>query len=246
MTLFDQSKGAIRLLVVEKPGVKYLDKGSRGGVDANALEFKKEHTLQRWAEAVSAALRSCKGIEGIDRKRVLVAGHSEGALVACTVAAANPEVTHVASLAGGGVSQLYDLIALARKGVFAAGVSPDPEKRVAYLVQEWGKVLQDPDSWEKLFLGHPYRRWSSFLSTSPIEQLSTFGGKVYIAQGTDDSAVDVSSADALYSQLLSRGKTVTYDRIPGANHGFSQAEDKTMQGWPAAMKRLLDWFLQSK
>lgn len=246
MTLYDQAKGAIRLLVVEKPGVKFLDKGSRGGVAEDATEFKKEHTLERWAEAVSAALKASKGIEGIDRKRILVAGHSEGGLVACTVAATNPDVTHVGSMAGGGVTQLYDLITLARKGAFGSGSSTDPESVVRYIVEEWRKVLKEPDSWEKSFLGHPYRRWTSFLATSPIEQLSKFRGKIYVAQGTNDSAVDVSSADCLYADLLSKGKDVTYDRIADADHGFSKSGGNPGEGWTMAMKRLVDWFLGTK
>jgi dienelactone hydrolase len=242
MTLYDVSKGAARLLVVEKPGVKYLDKGDRGGATDASPEFKKEHTLERWAEAVGAALKASKRISGIDRKRILVAGHSEGGLVACKVAADNPEVTHAATLAGGGVTQLYDLMALLRKGVFGGSISNDPEKRVAYLVDEWKKVQADPMSDEKLFFGHPYRRWTTFLASSPIEELSNFKGKIYIAQGDADTAVDVSSADALYAQLLSRGKDVTYERLPGKDHGFSTS-DQPGKGWGDQMLKLLDWFV---
>jgi predicted esterase len=241
MNLYDESHGALRLLIVEKPGVKFLDQGGHGSAENASAEFKQEHTLDRWAEAVSAALRASHKIDGIDRTRILVAGHSEGGLVACRVAAQNPEVSHVATLAGGGVTQLYDLVSLARRGVFAQGVSDDPEKRVEYLLSEWKKVLADPDASDKLFLGHPYRRWSSFLSSSPIEELASFQGKIFIAQGVDDGAVDVSSADALYAQLIARGKDVTYDRLAGCDHVFSTSEEKHGEGWPREMKRLCEW-----
>jgi predicted esterase len=243
-SVFDAAEKKVRLLIVEKPGVDYLDPGSRGSASTASEKFKKEHTLERWSEAVTAALKASTKIEGLDRSRILVMGHSEGGLVACKVAADNSEVTHCATLAGGGVTQPYDLIQLARKGVFAARISEDPEKRAEYLVSEWRKVLAEPDAWDKDYLGHPYRRWSSFLATSPIEELAKFRGKIFIGQGTDDQAVDVSSADALYSQLISRGKDVRYDRVADADHGFTVKGQTPGEGWRAHMKRVLDWFLK--
>lgn len=244
MTLYDEAKGAIRLLIVEKPGVRFLDRGEQGGAEKASADFREQHTLERWSEAVDASLRAALRLPGIDRKHVLVVGHSEGGLVACRVAAHNRAVTHVASLAGGGVTQLYDLIALARRGAFLQNLSDDPEKRVAYLTEEWKKVLADPHSAEKSFLGHPYRRWTSFLADSPIEELAQFKGTVYIAQGTADAAVDPSSADALDADLLRRGKDVTYDRVPNADHVFSTPDDKRGEGWTREMDRLLAWFLR--
>ncbi len=242
-TIYDQAKGAIRLLIVEKPGVRYLEAGEQGGATKSSVEFRKEHTLSRWSEAVSASLKAGLKLPGMDRSRVLVVGHSEGGLVACYVAVRNRSVTHVATLAGGGPAQLYDLIALARKGVFSRGQS-DPENSVDYLVSEWKKVLAEPESTDKLFLGHPYRRWSSFLSTSPMEELSKFKGQIYIGQGLEDTNVEPSSSDVLYAQLLARGKQVTYDRLSGLTHIFSTKDDLKNSGWPIEMKRVLDWFLK--
>lgn len=238
--LHDLAKGKIRLIMVEKPGVKFLDKGA-GGIDPANAEFKKEHTLDRWSEACGASLRAARRIEGVNPNKIMVVGHSEGGLVACRVAAQHPFVTHVATLAGGGVTQLYDLMTLVRKGVFAGSVSDDPEKRIAWFTAEWKKVLEDPDSADKLFLGHPNRRWSSFLSTSPVEELAKYNGKIYIAQGVEDSAVDISSADALHAQLLSRGKDVTYDRVKDGDHMFGKKDDRGA-GWTSALTRLLAWF----
>lgn len=240
-SLYDAAKGAIRLVIVEKPGVKFLDSPAGGVTQATSRQFREEHTLERWSEAVSAALRAARGLPKVDRKRILVVGHSEGGLVAARVARTNRGVTHVAVLAGGGASQLASLLNLVRKGTFGAGIDPDPEKRVAYLQTEWRKVLADPNSTDKLFLGHPYRRWSSFLVTSPMEELAAYRGKVYIGQGTEDAAVDVESADVLYGQLLAKGRDVTYDRVPGVDHSFGSPTDRT--GWVTQMGRILRWFL---
>src|SRR4029077_12477856 len=109
--------------------------------------------------------------EYVDWTRTLVVGHSEGVIVAAHVAATNPLVSHVAVLSGGGPTQLFDLIALALQAQ-PADRSPDDAKHRAEAIRGgWPRVLADPDSADKLWLGHPHRRWSSFLKNSTVEGL---------------------------------------------------------------------------
>jgi dienelactone hydrolase len=233
-----------RVLIVEKPGVKFLDEARTDEEQSGSAEFRQEHTLERWAEAVEAAIRAAGQLQDVRPGKVLVIGHSEGGLVACRVARDLPDlVTHVASLAGGGPSQLFDLITLARKGNFFRSVSDDPEARVGHVLEKWQDIQSNPDSTEKLFFGFAYRRWSSFLSSSPIEELNHVKSKIYLAQGADDNAVDPASCDALFAHLRSKGKDVIYDRIVGANHSFRLKDQPKVDGWQQQMERILNWFL---
>src|SRR5262245_5915343 len=55
--LLAELKGRARVLVVEKPGVKFCDAPPRPGSAQGASdEFLKEHTLPRWAAANVAAI----------------------------------------------------------------------------------------------------------------------------------------------------------------------------------------------
>src|SRR5262249_54419891 len=144
--------------VVEKPGVKFLDGPARpGSAEGASEEFLKEHTLARWAEANAAALRAAWTLPGIDATRTLVMGHSEGGIVAARVAAELPQITHVASLAGGGPTQLFDL-AETRGQPRADDKLGDAERRVQEVYEEWAKVQKDAESISKFWMGHPYRR----------------------------------------------------------------------------------------
>lgn len=242
----DGCKGRARFLVVEKPGVQYLNDPKHPGDAREASEeFRKQHTLGNWSEAVHAAIGSAAKLPGVDTSRMLVCGHSEGGLVACRVAAMDPRVTHVASLAGGGVTQLYDLMQLARRGFFCGDEGKAPEVCVQELLDSWKEVLADPESAEKMFLGHPYRRWTSFLASSPVEELGKTKARVFIAQGTADNAVDVSSFDLLQAQLLSRGRDVTAKRVDGADHSFNRtgADGKRIDGWTEIWSEVLGWYL---
>lgn len=127
-TLVDVTRGKARVLIVEKPGVAFLEQTENCG---QASEFNREHTLERWAEAVESALRAARTLGQVSSDRAAVIGHSEGGLVACRVARDLPGiVTHVVSMAGGGPSQLFDLIEFARRGAYFRNTSEEAAARV--------------------------------------------------------------------------------------------------------------------
>jgi pimeloyl-ACP methyl ester carboxylesterase len=234
-----------RLLIVEKPGVRLGDDPRAPDERAGSETFRREHTLERWADAVGAAIRAARRLPGICDDRTLVIGHSEGGIVACRVARLHADaVTHVATLAGGGPTQLFSLIALARSGAFFGHVSDDPETRAQHVRDEWARILADPLSTEKRFLGFVYRRWSSFLGRSPAEELEGVTIPIYVAQGLDDRAVDPASADMLHATLLARGQDVRYDRVAGAGHSFEDTTGRDdADGWRSQMGRIIAWSL---
>jgi dipeptidyl aminopeptidase/acylaminoacyl peptidase len=244
-TLADVVRGKARLLIVEKPGVKYLDNPpDPGGASRGSPEFHKEHTLERWVEAVHAAIVACRKLPKIRADRLLVAGHSEGGIVAAKLAGDYDRISHVAVLAGGGPTQLYDLLTLAKEGEFFRRVSDDPQQRVQHVLNEWNKIQADPDNADKLFFGHPYRRWSSFLKTSTLEQLLRAEAKIYVAQGTADRAVAWESFELLRAGLLSRGKNVQFDAVEGADHSFAiRTQDPPADGWQKTWERIIDWYV---
>lgn len=237
-------KGQVRALVVEKPGVEFLKQPKRPGSGTEGSpEYNREFSLSRWVEAINAAVLAAREIEAVDASKVLLLGHSEGGQVACGVAAINPSVTHVAVMAGGGPTQLHDLIQLARKGALYDPAMP-PQERVDVLLSDWKKVLAEPKATNKFILGHTHLRWSSFLASSPIESLLKTKAKVFIAQGTADTNSLPESADVLYAEMLARGRDVTYERIEGADHAFVKEGDTTGSGWSETNGKAIRWFLE--
>jgi dipeptidyl aminopeptidase/acylaminoacyl peptidase len=149
-------------------------------------------------------------------------------------------------MAGGGPSQLFDLLTLARKGNFFRPVSEDPDTRVRYVRDQWSAIQADPMSTEKLFFGFVYRRWSTFLASSPMEELAQVKVKIYLAQGVDDDAVDPASSDILDAHLRARGKDVVYDRVEGADHSFNLKGKPAVNGWQEQLARIVAWYLRAE
>jgi len=244
MGLLEAAQGRFRVLIVEKPGVIPGDDPTTPAESAGRPEFRREHTLERWTEALLAAIRSARTLPGVDRSRLLVVGHSEGGLVASRLARMLPEVTHVAVLAGGGPSQLADLTALVRRGRFLGNVSADPDAREAALQTAWQDILAHPDDPNRLFLGYAYPRWASFLASSPVEELSEVRwARVMVAQGLADDAVEPFTADVLTASLRVQGIDVTEVLVPHADHSFALSGTPGRDGWREVLGQVTDWAL---
>jgi erythromycin esterase len=243
--LLAASKGRCRVLVVEKPGVTFGVQPKRpGAAEEGSPEFLREHTLPRWVEAVNAALLAARRLEDVDPTRMLVVGHSEGGIIAAHVAAANPLVSHIAVLSSSGPTQLFDLVELASQARPDDRSPADAVKRAEAIRDGWRKVLADPENSDRFWLGHPYRRWSSFLKTSTLEGLVASKSPIFAAHGTLDRAVPVASFDVLRAELLARGRDLTALRLEGRDHGFRKADGAPgdVRGLQDVLGRVVDWF----
>lgn len=229
--LLARVKDHLRVLVVEKPGVSFGFMPPQPGTAEGCPEaFLKEHTLKRWVAANDAALEASLNSPGIDPSRLLAIGHSEGGIVVATLAAQNPKVTDVASLAGGGPKQSEDL-----RKLFGNSIVKDM----------LAKIQTEPESTTKFIFGHPYRRWSTFMATSTTEQALKSNARFFIAQGTEDKAVDPAGAEQLHEALRSKGREVTFVKVEGGDHGFStDANDHTGNGFAAIFDQILTWLLK--
>lgn len=245
--ILDLGRDRVRVMVVEKPGVKYLaDPMPPGEATACAPEFSAEQTYDRWAAALTAALRAAVQLEGIDRSRVLVMGHSEGSVMAPRVAADNDDlVTHVAALSGGWVTQLYELGQLAWEPERPDEPLEDRARRLEEIYATWEKIRADPNSSTEFAWGHAYRRWSSFFEASAVEQLLRTRAKIYLAQGTADKSTPVEGFDMVRAELSRRGRPFTCERLLGADHGYRRPDDKGWEGMQNLLQNVLTWFLDA-
>ncbi|QOJ00039.1 MAG: hypothetical protein HRU70_05875 [Phycisphaeraceae bacterium] len=245
--LLRDANNRFRVMVVEKPGVEFLDAPEHPGSAINAPPvFRREHTYERWREALRAALDAALATPGIDASRVLVVGHSEGADMAAALAAVEPRVTHAACLAGGGPTQLFDLAQLARAPQTPDEPEAEREDRVEEVYRAWERIAADPDNPDALEWGHPHARWSSFMRHSAIDALSRSNARVYLAYGTNDRAVPVESNDALRAELVVRGRDVTVERRVGEDHGFATpgGPQGAAGGFGPVFGHVIDWWLE--
>lgn len=150
----------------------------------------------------------------VPTEHVVLVGASEGGDVAARVAAEDPRVTHVLLLgSGGGLTQADELRSLVRKRPGAFGLADLPE-----LERGFARVKAEPDALTE-WLGHPYRRWSSYLWSRPLDDLARSRASVLLLQGAADENVPVESARAL-AGALGRSSRFSYVEYAGVDHRF--------------------------
>ncbi|WP_447637751.1 alpha/beta hydrolase family protein [Flavobacterium microcysteis] len=241
MTWFDAGQEKCKILIVEKPGVKYLQQGE-------SENFDKKFSLESWSNTIVSAVNYVIKNENIDSRKILIAGHSEGGIVASRVAnLMKGTVTNVAILAGEGPSQLYSLYKFAEDGTFFNTKEhnmPTSEQRIDYVKNEWNSIQSDPNNTLKKFWGFTYLRWSSMLKTSVIDELENYNGKILLLQGTADKAVYPESATIAYTTLLSKGKNISLELIKNADHSFTISDQPKIDGWKMVIEKTLQWFKQ--
>ena len=208
---------------VEKRGVEFGAGGRPGSGEGASAEYTTHANRRERIADVRLLLDTLLAEPNIDPARVVLVGHSEGADVAAGVAAADPRVTHVAFLSGGGASQMFDLIVLTRRRMARQNKSPDEiDKAIHRLEEDYRDILAHPQSETKFFMGHAYRRWSDFFDHPAANDLLRTKAGLFLAHGTEDQSVPIESFDFLTIELLRAGKNdIVVRRYPGRDHGLS-------------------------
>lgn len=230
-------RGRARVAMVEKPGVEpFDDQGDRPMQQACRPEFFREHTLDRWSEAVAAAIRASHELAGIDDSSTLVLGISEGGMVAVRVSNVLVRVTHAASLSGGGPNHMYVLAEYVRRHGL------DAEELVYHC---WQQVQSDPDSTERFCLDHPFRHWSGFYTTSLTEECLESSAQLYLAHGSADEQNPVAGFDMMRAELVAKGRSAVFARLDGAGHSLNLPSQPAPEGLVSVLDELAKWFVEN-
>ena len=159
---------------------------------------------------------------GIDPKRILLIGYSEGGLIAPMVAAKDPSIAGVVTLAGPGVSGME----VARYQV-EQPILRDLRMSNADREKEFAKQLD-----EALKDLSPHE--TSFLGIDPIPYDRQVRCPALILQGGADATVPVRSAAVIAAAMRSGGNSdVTVRIVPGVSHSLLPDPGGLSAGWGA-------------
>jgi len=221
-----------RVLAVEKPGAKSASEPPSGG---NAQDcprrFLAEHTVERWTDALKAALEAARQKSGVIPDRTLVVGHSEGGVPAARLARLDAKISHVALLASPGPDPVGELVlwseARGRKRA-------ETEATIAL-------IRAKPDSIADFAFGHPYRRWNSFLSADPVADLLASPARVFAVHGEADASWPFAAHVSLVDRLRAAGHPVDAVRIAGADHSLNHPGQRPPEGMAEIFRQILVW-----
>jgi hypothetical protein len=174
------------------------------------------------ADDVRTEVAWLRGHAGVDPKRIMLIGYSEGGLIAPMVAAKDPAIAVVITMAGPGVAGME----VARYQVEQA-ILKDPRIPESDWEKEFNKQLA-----EALKDLTPHE--SSFLKTDPQEYDRLVSCPILIIQGAGDATVPVRSAERIAWFARAAGNSnVTVRIFPGVSHSLLPDPSGLPSGWVA-------------
>jgi len=240
----DRLRNDFHVITVEKRGIPFGWRVEHvGGAVGASEEYQRHATLDGRVSDVSLALTALLKQPTVDPAMVLLIGHSEGADVAAVVAGRDDRVTHVGVLAGGGAPQFFDSFVSRRREMKASGASDEEiAQALSELEDQIRTIVAEPDSIEKFWRGHAYKRWATFATRSAADELAHTSAHVFVAQGSRDGSVPMESFDYLVVRLLASGNpNVTIRRYPGRDHGFGGEGVEGGDGMMEIIQEVVDW-----
>ncbi len=155
--------------------------------------------------------------------QIIVIGHSEGSEVVAKLGTINKAITHIGFWAGGANTQYYDFALFIRKKVQNGELSEDEGKQqLDSLLTEIQKIESDPQSLEKQWFGHSYRRWSTFTEPS-IDNLLKIDKPIFVAVGALDKSVPIESSYLIPIEFIRHKKqNLTFKVYPDYDHSFNR------------------------
>jgi uncharacterized protein len=188
------TKAGIAVLRVDDRGV-----GKSTGDHASSTTYDE-------ADDVESEVNWLRAQPEIKSRRIALVGYSEGSLIAAMIAAKDPTIAAIVSLAGSGVPGPQ----LAREQIEQV-VLRDSTIAVADREKEIEKQLAEPMT----------VRERIFLTIDPLQYASHVRCPALIVQGGSDITVPLRSAEKLASFMRSSGnQDVTVRVIPGVSHSL--------------------------
>lgn len=224
------------VIAVEKPNAETRPKNTGTAKECSA-KFNEDFTAASWLEALRASIADARKSPSVDKRRTLVIGFSEGAVMASLLAARDPKITEVVSLGGSGTTQLFDLL-VGAYGCFNRNTC------LAQVEAQAKAIASKPGSSTDFAWGHPYKRWTSFFSVEPADELLRSKARVYVVFGTQDESVPPPSQELIAAKLMSAGRDVTVRRVADAGHNLLPKNSGDWSALDGELRAALDWFWQ--
>jgi pimeloyl-ACP methyl ester carboxylesterase len=207
-------------VVLSKPGIPFFVEGEGG---PPPQKYHDLMSLEYRAKAASLVIDHLSQSGWIDKTKIVVVGHSEGARVAARVGAINKNVTHLGLFAGGGMTQMFNFVVNARKLARQGAISAEEaEKEIASLLEQFKGIFADPKSTTRFWAGHTYLRWSSFFAPA-LDDLLPLDIPIYVSATADDINGSIESSDLIPLEFIRRGKkNLTYKVYPRTDHSYME------------------------
>lgn len=229
-TGWEGESGLTRIRVLLKRHIRAQDSG-----DVCSEAFIRADHLSQWRADqlafIQAQLRQFKQ-QGMQPRRVILLGISEGAELVPLLARDLPQITHLALLANAGNSAIPTYRAL-------AAIYPHMQQGWDVLSRALASSPADPE--QARIHGRSWRYWSEIAGIDQTRNLIAARLPVFAGIGEADALIPPGAANALRKAFSDAGRSDLQLRIyPAADHGLRSPDKNYL---PDFMWQLDQWLL---
>jgi fermentation-respiration switch protein FrsA (DUF1100 family) len=211
-------------------GIAVLRYDKRTKVYQKELAGTRDLTIrQEVIDDALAAVSLLRATPGVDRRRLFLAGHSLGAILAPRIGVLDGALAGVVLLAAPS-RPMSEVIRDQARSLLEPG-APEAQRLMAPGILKEADALAavyagQPGPPSGLILGAPVSYWLDLKSYPPLEAARSLGRPLLILQGERDHQVSMADFDG-WKKGLGRRKGVVYKSYPALNHLFSPVEGRS-------------------
>ncbi|MEO0899921.1 MAG: hypothetical protein AAFY71_26140 [Bacteroidota bacterium] len=208
-----------------------------------AHDYIEDDWLEIYRQRGMKVLEFLRKQSWVDKKKCIVAGHSQGSKVATKIAANNPAVSHLGLFAANPMGRIDQYIRQARLDAQLGKISWEEADKVIEEQFEFFQAAHHPDS---LQTKPEYLAWASF-SEMYLDDWLSLNIPIYMAYGTEDRTADLCDIVPLY--FIQAGKeNLSWKRYLGLEHNFFPLKEDGSTNyedakWPEVMSAFVEWTL---
>lgn len=209
--------------------------------DFDAL-YLEDNYLDNYVKRGSIVIDYLRDQSWVDKSRIIVVGHSQGAPIAAALAERNSDISACGYLSGNVLGRYAQYILRQRKDASVQLISNEQaQTNINNSIDFWVSICRNPN---QVIESDPAKTWQSF-GYPDIQRLVNLKMPVYLAYGTEDIGAQMCDLMPIYFEL--KGKT-EYKIRPflGCGHNFEEYTDDghpdyNKMHWIEVMNEFIVW-----
>ena len=203
--------------------------------DKNYLEYRKKQINLSIEDIIKKHLKK--------PEKIIVYGHSEGAVIGASLANENSHITHLGFWSGNVLNNFYEFSLFNRIETLQGKQSDSlAHNNIMGIINWYESVINNPNSTQIDHFGFTNKRWSSY-EKPPIDDLLAIDIPIYAVFGTKDVSTPVETAYLLPIQFLQKRKeNLTFDVCIDCDHGYVEKNnEEEIKHWDRIFKEFISW-----
>jgi len=231
--------------VIPKPGMDGLYK--EGKVIIPKSYYEKNYLDYR-VKQIDLSINHIFENHLTNPKKIIVYGHSEGAVIGATLANVNKKITHLGFWSGNVLNNFYEFSLFNRIESLKGKLTNEKAHQNVMGILEWYKlVIKNPNSTKIDHFGFTNKRWATY-EKAPIEYLTQLNIPIYALFATEDESTPIETAYLLPIKFIQKRKeNLTFEVCMNCDHSYNEkTENEEKSNWNEQFTKFIEWTNKKK